>query len=200
MNKYSCSPLPSRATFRPGANHTKSEASDLYVKEVFSRPEFMVLGVGRPYPQGRAQRFGVVIKSHVHPVDLISRRMVFDIPEGIKAMTTTTPTGTPTATQKQRAKIAQALDALRKSNALHLTGDTEAAIDRERDARVLLVGVLQDIDDEGTAAQRDTAAQQHAHNALSTATWHIARGEAPQALARLRRAQTHIKISMGVTA
>ncbi len=39
-------------------------------------------------------------------------------------------------------------------------------------------------------------ARQHAHNALSTAAWHIARGEAPQALARLRRAQSHIMASM----
>jgi DNA-binding NarL/FixJ family response regulator len=40
------------------------------------------------------------------------------------------------------------------------------------------------------------AARQHAHNALSTAAWHIARGEAPQALARMRRAQSHILASM----
>jgi hypothetical protein len=44
------------------------------------------------------------------------------------------------------------------------------------------------------------AAHQHAHNALSTAAWHIARGEAPQALARLRRAQCHIMASMGGSA
>jgi hypothetical protein len=37
---------------------------------------------------------------------------------------------------------------------------------------------------------------QHAHNALSTAAWHIARGDAPQALVRLRRAQSHILASM----
>lgn len=48
--------------------------------------------------------------------------------------------------------------------------------------------------------QADTAAQQHAHNALATACWHIARGEAPQALARLRRAQSHITTSMGAAA
>jgi hypothetical protein len=46
----------------------------------------------------------------------------------------------------------------------------------------------------------DQAAYQHAHNALSTAAWHIARGEAPQALTRLRRAQSHILASMEVTA
>jgi hypothetical protein len=42
----------------------------------------------------------------------------------------------------------------------------------------------------------DQAAHQHAHNALSTACWHIARGEAPQALSRLRRAKNHIMASM----
>lgn len=44
----------------------------------------------------------------------------------------------------------------------------------------------------------DQAAHQHAHNALSTACWHIARGEAPQALSRLRRAKNHIMASMEV--
>jgi len=44
------------------------------------------------------------------------------------------------------------------------------------------------------------AAHQHAHNALSTAAWHIARGEPAKALARLRRAQSHISASMEATA
>jgi hypothetical protein len=44
----------------------------------------------------------------------------------------------------------------------------------------------------------DQAAHQHAHNALSTAAWHIARGEASQALTRLRRAQAHITTAMQV--
>jgi len=45
-------------------------------------------------------------------------------------------------------------------------------------------------------ASTNQAAHQHAHNALSTAAWHIARGEAPQALTRLRRAQSHITTAM----
>ena len=45
-------------------------------------------------------------------------------------------------------------------------------------------------------AGNSTEAHQQAHNALSTAAWHIARGEAPQALARLRRARSHITASM----
>lgn len=42
----------------------------------------------------------------------------------------------------------------------------------------------------------EQAANQHAYNALSTACWHIARGDAPQALSRLRRAQSHIMAGM----
>lgn len=42
----------------------------------------------------------------------------------------------------------------------------------------------------------DTAAQQHAHNALATAAWHCARGEPGKALARMRRAQSHIMAMM----
>lgn len=45
----------------------------------------------------------------------------------------------------------------------------------------------------------DQAAHQHAHNALSTAAWHIARGDGPQALSRLRRAQSHIMAGMEVS-
>ena len=74
------------ATFGPGARHTTSEAADLPDSEVFSRPEFMILGVGNRYPQGRGHRFGGVLKPHVHPVDLSNRRMVFVTPEGAKAM------------------------------------------------------------------------------------------------------------------
>lgn len=51
-----------------------------------------------------------------------------------------------------------------------------------------------------THDQQDTAAQQHAHNALSVAQWHVARGESAQALSRLRRAKSHIMTSMGAAA
>ena len=85
-------------TIRSGANHT-IKAADLPDSEAFSRPEFNGLDVGRLYPQGRAQRFGVVIKPHVHSTGLINQRMVFEVPKGIKAMTTPTPkTGTTTTT------------------------------------------------------------------------------------------------------
>ena len=39
---------------------------------------------------------------------------------------------------------------------------------------------------------------QRAHNALSTAGWHMARNEPDKALARLRRAQAHILHSMTI--
>ena len=44
----------------------------------------------------------------------------------------------------------------------------------------------------------DLEVTQRAHNALSTAGWHIARGEPDKALARLRRAQAHILHSMTI--
>ncbi len=43
---------------------------------------------------------------------------------------------------------------------------------------------------------QDTAGQQHAHNALTVAAWHVARCEPAQALSRLRRAKSHIMSSM----
>lgn len=42
----------------------------------------------------------------------------------------------------------------------------------------------------------DPATQQLAFNALSTAAYHCARGEPAKALARMRRAQSHIMASM----
>lgn len=45
-------------------------------------------------------------------------------------------------------------------------------------------------------AQHDSAASQHAFNALSTAAYHVARGEPGKALARMRRAQAHLTASM----
>jgi hypothetical protein len=86
------------ATVLTGASYTTSEASYLYVNEIFSCPKFKVLDVGRAYPQGWSQRFGAVTRPHVHLADLVSRRMVSEFPEGIKTMTpfTTTPaTGIP---------------------------------------------------------------------------------------------------------
>lgn len=50
------------------------------------------------------------------------------------------------------------------------------------------------------ADQFDMAAQQHAFNALSTASWHAARGEPQLALSRIRRAQSHLAASMEVRA
>ena len=57
----------------------------------------MVLDVGRAYPQGWPQRFGVVTRPHVHLVVLVSRRMVSEFPEGIKTMTNVNTPTTPNA-------------------------------------------------------------------------------------------------------
>jgi hypothetical protein len=84
--------LKRRAIFLTGAINTTSEAVYLPVSKVFSCPKFKVLDVGRAYPQGWPQRFGVVDIPHVHPADLSSQRMVSEFPEGIKTMTTHAPT------------------------------------------------------------------------------------------------------------
>ena len=42
----------------------------------------------------------------------------------------------------------------------------------------------------------DAGAHQLAFNALSTAAWHVARNELPLALARMRRARSHIMAFM----
>lgn len=85
------------ATVIPGAINTTSEAVYLPVSKVFSCPKFKVLDVGRAYPQGWPQRFGVVDIPHVHSADLSSQRMVFVTPEGAKAMTSVIRTITPKA-------------------------------------------------------------------------------------------------------
>lgn len=112
---------------RHGTNYTKSKASNLYVNEVFPHPDFIGLGVGRLYPQGRAHRFGGVVKPHVHSSGLTNQRMVFDIPKGIKAMKPTTTGASPTTTHDHHQTdlffqasnhLALALHSLR-----HATGD-----------------------------------------------------------------------------
>ena len=100
------------ATFQIGASNTISEAVYLPVSKVFSCPKFMVLDVGRAYPQGWPQRFGVVTRPHVHLVVLVSRRMVSEFPEGIKTMThvtITTPKTGNTATLARQQAIENAL-------------------------------------------------------------------------------------------
>jgi hypothetical protein len=104
--------------------------------------------------------------------------MVFDIPEGIKAMTTTTPTGTADAL---RAILAELTPGTRPYSA-----DSYLPSHLVDAARLALA----------THDQADTAAQQHAHNALSMAAWHCARNEPAQALARIRRAKSHIMTGM----
>ena len=46
-------------------------------------------------------------------------------------------------TPTEITQVTDALLMLRQSNALHLAGDAEAAIDLEREVRMILVGLLQ---------------------------------------------------------
>jgi hypothetical protein len=68
----------------PGAINTMKQAADLPVSEVFSRPEFMVLDVGRAYPQGWPHNLFCVDIPHIHSADLSSQRVVFVSRQGAK--------------------------------------------------------------------------------------------------------------------
>ena len=46
-------------------------------------------------------------------------------------------------TPSEITQVSSVLAMLRQSNAMHLAGDSEQAIDMERDARIKLVGLLQ---------------------------------------------------------
>lgn len=46
--------------------------------------------------------------------------------------------------------------------------------------------------------EADLVAHQHVHNALAVALWHVARGDFPAAMARIRRAQSRLKSMMEV--
>ncbi|MBV5297295.1 MAG: hypothetical protein JZU64_03935 [Rhodoferax sp.] len=161
--KYLQSLAHSGARIRLGANNTESEASNLYVNEVFPHQEFMVLVVGRAYPQGWPHRFGDVVKSHVHSLDLTSQRMVFEFPEGIKTMTTTSPRATAHTT----------------------TPGTPARFQSSITAPVRLV---QPID-----AHTAIARHQHVQNAISTASWHLRHGRINEATGRILSAARVLK-------
>jgi hypothetical protein len=127
--------LKHHAIFLPGAEYTTSEAVHLPVSKVFSCPKFKVLDVGRVYPQGWPQRFGVVFKPHVHPVDLNNQRMVSEFPEGIKTMTT--PATTPEITRQQAIEnaLSSALYFIRQP---HSTTALQAATGRAMRAATML--------------------------------------------------------------
>ena len=89
---HSCIHLVRRDTFHSGAINTIKQASSLCDKEAFSCPKFIVLDVGRVYPQGWPHNLFCVDIPHVHSADLSSHGMVFSVQQGTKTMTTATPT------------------------------------------------------------------------------------------------------------
>lgn len=97
---------------------------------------------------------------------------------------TTTPTGNPLA-DALRSVLAEVTPGTRP-----YSGDSYLPHHIIESARAAL-----------EAHELTDTAQQHAHNALATAAYHCARGEPAKALARMRRAQSHIMASMtGATA
>ena len=131
------------AIFQTGAINTTKQAGSLSDNEVFSCPKFMVLDVGRVYPQGWPHNLFCVDIPHVHSADLSSQRMVFSVRQGTKTMThaiTTTPNAaplgiTPTSSIARQQAIENAL-----SLALfHIRkGDTHQAVAKSIRATSLL--------------------------------------------------------------
>jgi hypothetical protein len=186
-----CATLPASQQW-PGAEHTTSEA-------VATPTESGVLlcpnsGAGRGLSMAMLCGFGLgasVRKAGGTASDVCSTPSPsyaiehaddgFSTPEGAETMTTVNTTTTPTGNT-----IAHALRCILREvtpGQRPYSGDSYLPSHLIEAARAALSG-------------HDQAAHQHAHNAISTAAWHIARGEAPKALARLRRAQSHILASM----
>ena len=101
------------ASILSGAKDTTKLAGNLPDSEVFSRPEFKVLGVGIAYPQGRQHNLFCVLNPHTHPECLKSARDGFSVQQGTEAMTTvntiTTPKTGNTATLARQQAIENAL-------------------------------------------------------------------------------------------
>ena len=97
----------------PGAQNTTKQAGNLPDSEVFSRPEFKVLGVGIAYPQGRQHNLFCVLNPHTHPECLKSAKDGFLVRQGTETMTTVNTIITPqtgnTATLARQQAIENAL-------------------------------------------------------------------------------------------
>ena len=169
-----------------GASHTTKQAGDLSENEVFSRPNTSVFGAGSAKPQGwQHNLFCVTTPS---PTRWSSQSASgFQVQQGTETMSTSTRAITPTNSLETvlRSILAEVSPGRRPFSSDSFLPDHLI------DAALLALAQHD---------HQDTAAQQHAFNALSTAAWHCARGEPAQALARIRRAQSHIKTNMGASA
>jgi hypothetical protein len=85
------------ATVVPGAQNTTDTAGNLPDSEVFSRPEFKVLGVGIAYPQGRQHGCIHVLNPHIQSLRLKSAVIGFQSHTGAETMTNVIRTTTPKA-------------------------------------------------------------------------------------------------------
>jgi hypothetical protein len=130
MNKYSCSPLPSRATFTTGARNTKKLACKLHDSELFSRPKFSnasqwsVAGYGLDGQNGNAWRTtNFVFRTSSPPIDRRKSVCGFQSQLGAKTMTTESAIPTPTAATSPIARQQAIENAL--SMALHYVRNTD---------------------------------------------------------------------------
>lgn len=79
----------------------------------------------------------------------------------------------------------------------HLIEQAQAALDNERNSGTHPAQAAHPAQHKSLTADR-VAIELHqlSHNALASAAWHVARGEATQALSRIKRAQAHLAHSL----
>jgi hypothetical protein len=179
------------AKIQTGAENTTKQAFKPHDSRLLSRPKFGNAGFFRIHDYGQDGQNGNVWRSTcfefshpAHPRYLKNGASGFQVQQGTRTMTT--PTRATMRTTQPHGTIEAALRAILSEvtpGQRPFSGDSYLPVHLVDAARAALAGT-------------DQAARQHAHNALSTAAWHVARGEAPQALSRLRRAQSHLMASM----
>lgn len=195
MNNSSCVAAQSRATMRPGAEHTFEYAVATPTESgVFSRPKFgntalcrvHSLGLGVVNRKATSTAYSVC-SNPVPPNDLNSQRAGFKSQYGAKTMATATTTTTGKSAQTTPTEAAlRAILAEVTFGVRPFSGDSYLPphlIEQAREALAI-------------HERQSMESHQHAHNALSCASWHIARNELPQAMSRLRRANSHIAAAM----
>ncbi len=207
MDKVILEGTPSCAKVGAGASNTLGIAVATPTESgVLSRPKFGILahghvrGFGRDGQSGNAWRTAIpVLLTSRPPVDRSKSASGFKSRIGAFRMAHATTTPTP-------GNISTIVDALRSILREVTPGQRPFSSDSYLpdhlidQARQALDGYkAEPVDRHHKNVAADRAAielHQLSHNALASAAWHVARGEAAQALSRIKRAQAHLAHSM----
>ena len=166
------------------------------VSGVSFRPKFGGAGIpvpevadGMGLPVRMAARLYPCFQHPVHPLRLKTRRVGFQTRKGVESMPSKEGTHAHSTPTKGNTPTITPIEALRAILAelepppghRRFTGDSYLPHHIVELAKAAL-----------TQNDEAVALHQVAHNALSMASWHIARGETGRAMSRIRRAQTHL--------